>query len=77
MKKNSLRYPIIDGDKDHIIGLVNIKEMMTDLIGNEKLSTKTLENYTRPIIRVIETIPIHDLLVKMQKERDPYGNING
>ena len=31
------RYPIIDGDKDHIIGLVNIKEVMTDLIGNEKL----------------------------------------
>jgi CBS domain containing-hemolysin-like protein len=78
------RYPIIDGDKDHIIGLVNIKEVMTDLIGNEKLSTETLENYTRPIIRVIETIPIHDLLVKMQKDRvhmailmDEYGGTSG
>jgi CBS domain containing-hemolysin-like protein len=78
------RYPIIDGDKDHIIGLVNIKEMVTDLIGNELRSTKTLEYYTRPIIRVIETIPIHDLLVKMQKERmhmailmDEYGGTSG
>jgi CBS domain containing-hemolysin-like protein len=78
------RYPIIDGDKDHIIGLVNIKEVMTDLIGNDKLSTKTLENYTRPIIRVIETIPIHDLLVKMQKDQvhmallmDEYGGTSG
>jgi CBS domain containing-hemolysin-like protein len=78
------RYPIIDGDKDHIIGLVNIKEIMTDLIGNEKLSTETLESYTRPIIRVIETIPIHDLLVKMQKDRvhmailmDEYGGTSG
>jgi CBS domain containing-hemolysin-like protein len=78
------RYPIIDGDKDHIIGLVNIKEMVTDLIGNEIRSTKTLEYYTRPIIRVIETIPIHDLLVKMQKERmhmailmDEYGGTSG
>lgn len=78
------RYPIIDGDKDHIIGLVNIKEMMTDLIGNEHLSTQTLEVYTRPIIRVIETIPIHDLLVKMQKDRihmailmDEYGGTSG
>ncbi|NRD78325.1 HlyC/CorC family transporter [Bacillus sp. BRMEA1] len=78
------RYPIIDGDKDHIIGLVNIKEMMTDLIGNEKLSSQTLENYIRPIIRVIETIPIHDLLVKMQKEQmhmailmDEYGGTSG
>ncbi len=78
------RYPIIDGDKDHIIGLVNIKEIMTDLIGNEKLSAQTLENYIRPIIRVIETIPIHDLLVKMQKDRmhmavlmDEYGGTSG
>ncbi len=78
------RYPIIDGDKDHIIGLINIKEVMTALIGNEKLSTQTLENHTRPIIRVIETIPIHDLLVKMQKDRvhmailmDEYGGTSG
>ena len=78
------RYPIIDGDKDHIIGLVNIKETMTDLIGNETASGKTLENYIRPIIRVIETIPIHDLLVKMQKEQmhmailmDEYGGTSG
>jgi CBS domain containing-hemolysin-like protein len=78
------RYPIIDGDKDHIIGLVNIKEVMTDLIGNEKLSERNLESYTRPIIRVIETIPIHDLLVKMQKDRvhmailmDEYGGTSG
>lgn len=78
------RYPIIDGDKDHIIGLVNIKEMVTDLIGNENLAAQTLADYTRPIIRVIETIPIHDLLVKMQKDRmhmailmDEYGGTSG
>jgi len=78
------RYPIIDGDKDHIIGLVNIKEIMTALIGNEKLPYQTLEKFTRPIIRVIETIPIHDLLVKMQKDRvhmavlmDEYGGTSG
>ncbi|ULT58038.1 hemolysin family protein [Neobacillus drentensis] len=78
------RYPVIDGDKDHIIGLINIKEVMTDLIGNENLSSQTLESYTRPIIRVIETIPIHDLLVKMQKDRvhmavlmDEYGGTSG
>lgn len=78
------RYPIMDGDKDHIIGLVNIKEMITDLVGNENLSSQTLEKYTRPILRVIETIPIHDLLVKMQKDRvhmsvlmDEYGGTSG
>lgn len=78
------RYPIIDGDKDHIIGMVNIKEVMTDLISNQKLTDKTLESYTRPIIRVIDSIPIHDLLVKMQKDRihmailmDEYGGTSG
>lgn len=78
------RYPIIDGDKDHIIGLINIKEVMTDVLHKNALSTQTLEKYTRPIIRVIETIPIHDLLVKMQKDRvhmavlmDEYGGTSG
>lgn len=78
------RYPIIDGDKDHIIGLVNSKEVMTALIGSKHLSTQTLEKFMRPIIRVIENIPIHDLLVKMQKERvhmavlmDEYGGTSG
>ncbi len=78
------RYPIIDGDKDHIIGIVNIKEVMTDLIKNRQVTSNKLESYTRPIIRVIDTIPIHDLLLKMQKERihmailmDEYGGTSG
>lgn len=78
------RYPIIDGDKDHIIGIVNIKEVLTDLIKNREITSNTLHSYTRPIIRVIETIPIHDLLLKMQKERihmailmDEYGGTSG
>jgi CBS domain containing-hemolysin-like protein len=64
--------------------MVNIKEIMTELIQNPTLLTKTLEIYTRPIIRVIDTVPIHDLLVKMQKERihlailmDEYGGTSG
>ena len=43
-----------------------------------------IEKYTRPIIRVMENIPIHDLLLKMQKERihmailmDEYGGTAG
>ena len=45
---------------------------------------KPVLQYIKPIIRVIETIPIHDLLVKMQKERshmailfDEYGGTAG
>jgi CBS domain containing-hemolysin-like protein len=78
------RYPVIDGDKDHIVGLVNIKEVMTDLIHDQGRSKKSIDSYIRPIIRVIDSIPIHDLLVKMQKERihmailmDEYGGTSG
>ncbi|WP_064091638.1 hemolysin family protein [Rossellomorea aquimaris] len=77
------RYPIIDGDKDHIIGFINVKEVFTDLLHKET-STKSLSAYVRPVIQVIETIPIHILLLKMQRERtyiaillDEYGGTSG
>lgn len=61
------RYPVVEGDKDHVIGLVNLKEVFSDLIRNPEIQVKAIENYSRPIIRVMENIPIHDLLLKMQK----------
>jgi len=77
------RYPVIDGDKDHVLGLVNVKEIFTDLVTNPS-KKKELKDYVRPIIQVIESIAIHDLLVKMQKERihmailvDEYGGTSG
>jgi len=78
------RYPVIDGDKDHIVGMVNIKEILTDCIQNPQAIGKKVYDYIRPIIQVIESIPIHDLLVKMQRERvhmailvDEYGGTAG
>lgn len=77
------RYPVTDGDKDHVIGLINIKEVFTDLVTNPS-EEKSIRDYIRPIIQVIESIAIHDLLVKMQKERihmailvDEYGGTSG
>ena len=84
MSKNSHGIPVIDGDKDHIIGIINLKEILTDILGDEDLKSKTLKSYIRPIIKVIENAPIQDLLVKMQKERihmailmDEYGGTSG
>lgn len=78
------RYPVIDGDKDHVIGMVNIKELFTQMVDKSYQSTQTIERFIRPIIRVIDSIPIHDLLLKMQKERihmailmDEYGGTSG
>lgn len=75
------RYPVASGDKDHIVGLINIKEVFQDYFKKE---TQPLDAYIRPIILVIEHIPIKELLVKMQKEQihmailvDEYGGTAG
>jgi len=84
-QENYTRYPVVNGDKDNVLGFINAKEFFTAKImnrhNNEDLK---LESFIHPIIRVIETIPIHDLLVKMQKERthialliDEYGGTSG
>lgn len=78
------RYPVTEGDKDTILGVINIKEILTDCLSSDCPQDQPVPNYIKPIIRVIETIPIHDLLLKMQKERshmailiDEYGGTAG
>ena len=78
------RYPITDGDKDHVIGLVNMKHLLTAYIKDPTNGDKLVEEYMQPVIRVIETIPISDLLLKIQNERihlailmDEYGGTSG
>ncbi|MED1864609.1 hemolysin family protein [Fictibacillus nanhaiensis] len=82
-EENYTRYPIVDGDKDSVVGMVNMKQVLTDFV-NGKNSDASLEEYVRPVIQVFETTPIHDLLLKMQKERvhmailiDEYGGTSG
>ncbi|WP_163100292.1 hemolysin family protein [Peribacillus alkalitolerans] len=77
------RYPVVNGDKDNIIGVINIKDILSAAINKNSLE-KPVTNIIKPVIRVIETIPIHDLLLKMQKERshmavlfDEYGGTSG
>ncbi|MTH53823.1 DUF21 domain-containing protein [Bacillus mangrovi] len=80
------RYPVVDGDKDHILGMVNAKEVLTDLYMHDEpiREEASIRKYIRPVIEVIETVPIHDLLIRMQKERvhlailvDEYGGTAG
>jgi CBS domain containing-hemolysin-like protein len=77
------RFPVMDGDKDHILGVLNVKLFLTSSI-LKKEKDWTLSSYIQPVIRAIETIPIHDLLVKMQTEHahmavlmDEYGGTSG
>jgi CBS domain containing-hemolysin-like protein len=78
------RYPVIDGDKDNILGIVNIKEVMRDCIEQKCVEDAPLVPYLKPVMHVIETIPIQELLVKLQKNRshlavlsDEYGGTAG
>jgi CBS domain containing-hemolysin-like protein len=86
MMKNATytRYPVAKGDKDHIIGVINIKELYYSSDRFEKDGDPRLKAHIRPIIHVHETIPIKQLLLIMQKKRehmailvDEYGGTSG
>jgi CBS domain containing-hemolysin-like protein len=75
------RYPVVDQDKDNITGVVNMKELFMAHIQNKSIR---IADYVRPVLTVIETIPIHSLLRRMQKEQvhmailiDEYGGTAG
>lgn len=79
--ENFTRYPVLDGDKDYILGVLNVKMLLTSLSLNKQMPLSSL---IRPVIRVFETIPIHDLLIRMQSEGshmailvDEYGGTAG
>lgn len=79
------RYPIYEGDRDNILGFLNIKDFLTLGMKNRiRPESFKLEDFINPVVRAIETTPIHDLLQKMQKERihiaillDEYGGTSG
>ncbi len=79
------RYPVYEGDRDNILGFLNIKDFLTLGMNNRvHPATFKLEDFINPVIRTIETTPIKDLLQRMQKERihiaillDEYGGTSG
>lgn len=77
------RYPVIkDGDKDDIIGILNVKKLLfTD---NKLETTQDLEEYITPAIKVFEHTPISQVLqiIKQNREHmivitDEYGGTSG
>lgn len=79
------RYPVTDGDKDNIIGFINIKEILTDFLSASQIELEgPLDPYINPIIHVIETVQIQEILARMQKDHthmavllDEYGGTAG
>ncbi|RLQ92523.1 hemolysin family protein [Planomicrobium sp. Y74] len=76
------RYPVTEqGDKDDIIGFINVKEMLTNYTQEMDLK-KSIAMHDIPFVH--DMAPIQDVLVKMQKEHvhmaivvDEYGGTAG
>lgn len=78
------RYPVFNGDKDNIVGIVNIKDILTSKLAHDIANKKSITSFIKPVISVIDTIPIQHLLLKMQKDRthmaillDEFGGTSG
>lgn len=65
------RYPVFGEDKDEIIGMVNVKDLFIGYMDGNRDEECSITPYTRPVIEVLENIPIHDLLLQMQRKRIP------
>ncbi|WP_251048059.1 hemolysin family protein [Planococcus sp. ISL-109] len=78
------RYPITEGDKDHVLGIVNMKHLLSAYVKNPETGDSPVSDFTQPVIQVIETMPVSELLLKIQRERihmailrDEYGGTAG
>ena len=79
---NYTRYPVVEaGDKDRIIGVVNVKKMLPKMVEGTEYS---LEEFARDLPYVSEVTPVQEAMIKMQQHRvhmavviDEYGGTSG
>ncbi len=76
------RIPIGDGDIDHIIGFVHVRDLYE--LDDEQRKTKTIRDLMREIDGVPETKPVAELLREMQRDNchivyvvNEYGSLAG
>ncbi|QDX95512.1 HlyC/CorC family transporter [Brevibacillus laterosporus] len=77
------RYPVVNGDKDHVVGILHIKDILTYAL-KETEKERHLTDLLRPALSVPESISISQLLTMLQKQRsqvailiDEYGGTAG
>lgn len=76
------RYPVCLEDKDHIIGYIHSKDLLTIYLKNEKITS--LKQFYREPLFIYEFTPAVEILQQMQKQRkqlaivlDEYGGTAG
>jgi len=57
------RYPVFDGDLDHISGMLHVKDLLKRLVGGESIAVSDV----RPMPFVPDTAPLDDVLKTMQR----------
>jgi CBS domain containing-hemolysin-like protein len=74
------RYPVYEGDLDHIIGMVHIRDLLRVLLRDESIR----RTHARPLPLVPETAPLDSVLSTMRRERtqmvivlDEHGGTSG
>jgi magnesium and cobalt exporter, CNNM family len=74
------RYPIIEHDLDHIVGMIHIKDLLRLLLRRETVGP----GHARPLPLVPETAPLDTVLATMRRERsqmavviDEHGGTSG
>ena len=79
-KSPHTRYPIIEGDLDHILGMIHIKDMLRVLLRRQTIGP----GHARPVPLVPETAPLDAVLATMRRERsqmvvviDEHGGTSG
>lgn len=75
------RFPVMEGNKDHILGFINTKQFFMQLSENPNLEIRKL---IQPVLSVSEVMPVKNLLLRMQQESvhmailvDEYGGTSG
>lgn len=59
------RYPIVEHDLDHIVGMIHIKDLLRVLLADEAIAS----THARPLPLVPETAPLDTILDTMRRER--------
>ena len=83
IKEAHSRVPIYEKNLDNIIGMIHIKDMV-NFQNQKKTETNFLQNLKREILEIPPSMPVLDLLLKMQLTRlhmgiviDEYGCTDG
>ncbi|WP_054025744.1 hemolysin family protein [Bacillus sp. FJAT-28004] len=80
-KEQYTRFPVAGDSKDHIVGMINTKQLFLQYQVNKDIDLQTL---IQPVMSVSEVMPVKTLLKRMQQERvhfaivvDEYGGTSG